>query len=223
MKDGRTLQKQGREKNQGSRALDFKVRKFHTDFKVRKFRHPKTKVRNPRTKGSNFHTPQFQGAKSISSPSSKDSPRTTEKPRNPEQSPTSISAMAKTERGLPPPHPHRHLDHIEPPWEAQLHHCSGPTISPSEGNPSRRYPTGGHPRTCATSRSSRELCFRPPREPSSRVPESHPTHLGQSHLERTLGSVDIPPETVIRRPMIAGPPIEGNLDCDIDPSTRDLL
>ncbi|RVW92439.1 hypothetical protein CK203_042634, partial [Vitis vinifera] len=50
------------------------------------------------------------------------------------------------------------------------------------------------------------------REPSSRVLESHPTHLSRA----TYRGPRIPgyaSETVIRRPMIAGPPIEGNLDC----------
>ena len=38
----------------------------HLISRCENFAHPKTKVRNPWAKGSNFHTPQFQGAKSIS-------------------------------------------------------------------------------------------------------------------------------------------------------------
>ena len=38
----------------------------HPISRCENFAHPKTKVRNPWAKGSNFRTPQFQGAKSIS-------------------------------------------------------------------------------------------------------------------------------------------------------------
>ena len=38
----------------------------HLISRCQNFAHPKTKVRNPWAKGSNFRTPQFQGAKSIS-------------------------------------------------------------------------------------------------------------------------------------------------------------
>ena len=38
----------------------------HLISRCENFAHPKTKVRNPWAKGSNFRTPQFQGAKSIS-------------------------------------------------------------------------------------------------------------------------------------------------------------
>ncbi|RVW77949.1 hypothetical protein CK203_048230, partial [Vitis vinifera] len=50
------------------------------------------------------------------------------------------------------------------------------------------------------------------REPSSRVLESHPTHLSQSHLQRTR----IPADSSRDRYQAShdsGPPIEGNLDC----------
>ncbi|RVW67655.1 hypothetical protein CK203_063523 [Vitis vinifera] len=100
--------------------------------------------------------------------------------------------MAKTRGGLsgspssPTPRPHRAAmgAATSPPVQA-------PAIPPSEGKPllSADTPPGDHPRTSATSRSSHELCFSATseEEPSSRVLESHPTHLSQSHLQRTLG------------------------------------
>ncbi|KAL6350566.1 hypothetical protein AAG906_019213 [Vitis piasezkii] len=55
----------------------------------------------------------------------------------------------RPEEAFPPPHPHRHLDHIEPPWEAQLHHLFRPRPFPHLRGTllSADTPPGGHPRT----------------------------------------------------------------------------
>ncbi|RVW89128.1 hypothetical protein CK203_040301 [Vitis vinifera] len=128
--------------------------------------------------------------------------------------------MAKTRGGFPPPHHHRRLDHSKPPWEAPLRHLFRPRpFPPSEGGtPSqRRYPTRRPPTEPVppTDQAKRPAFLGPlRREPSSRVLESHPMRLRQSRPQRILGFLWVfLPETVIRRPMIAGPPIEGNLDC----------
>ncbi|KAL6347407.1 hypothetical protein AAG906_018617 [Vitis piasezkii] len=123
-------------------------------------------------------------------------------------------AMAKTEEAFPPPHPHRHLDHIKPPWEAQP-----PPLR------TRPFPIEGEPFSANTPpRPTTELYHQPikPRArfstPNKRTKFSgpgEPSHAPQPEppTEDPRIPVDMPPETVIRRPMIAGPPIEGNLDC----------
>ncbi|RVW94285.1 hypothetical protein CK203_034849 [Vitis vinifera] len=72
-----------------------------------------------------------------------------------------------------------------------------PTIPPSEGEPllSADTPPG-----------AKRTKFSGPGEPSHAPRPEPPT-------EDSRIPMDIPPETVIRRPMIAGPSIEGNLDC----------
>ncbi|KAL6310813.1 hypothetical protein AAG906_017515 [Vitis piasezkii] len=73
------------------------------------------------------------------------------------------------------------------------------TIPPSEGGtPSqRRYPTR-----------------RPPTDPGQVLVSREPSHhRSRVALEDSQIPMGIPLETIIRRPMIAGPPIEGNLDC----------
>ncbi|RVW77148.1 hypothetical protein CK203_054248 [Vitis vinifera] len=108
----------------------------------------------------------------------------------------------------------------QPPWERSFATCSGPAIPPSEGEPllSADTPPGGHPRPVPPA-TSQSLLGPLRREPSSRVLESHPSHLRQSHLQRNLGFLWGLLPTVIRRPMIVGPPIEGNWIAEIDPST----
>ncbi|RVW19429.1 hypothetical protein CK203_115657 [Vitis vinifera] len=179
----------------------------HLISRCENFAHPKTKVRNPWAKGSNFAHPNFkvrnlsQGAKSVF------------------KSSTSISAMAKTRGGhsaspsSPTPRPHRAAmgAAASPPVQA-------PAIPPSEGEaPSqRRYPhqeaTHG---PCATSRSGHEPCSRPPAKRTKFSGPGEPSHAPQSEppTEEPQIPVENTPETIIRRPMIAGPPIEGNLDC----------
>ncbi|RVW40881.1 hypothetical protein CK203_094279 [Vitis vinifera] len=227
------LVKSRRGENQGNRAPNFKVPNFRTpDFKVRKFRTPYqgAKSLDQRKK---FRTPLPQGAKSIQGAKSvfkvqklNSLPRA--QPEKPlESEPTSISAMAKTRGGLSAPHPHRHLDHIEPPWEPHPRHLFRPRPFPHlRGTPSQPIPHQEATRgPCATSDQATSLFLgHQRREPSSRVLESHPTHLSHKPAtEEPRIPVDMPPEAIIRRPMIAGPPIEGNWIAEIDPSTRDLL
>ncbi|RVW12736.1 Retrovirus-related Pol polyprotein from transposon 17.6 [Vitis vinifera] len=142
---------------------------------------------------------------------------------NPEQPPPFISAMAKTRGGLsaspsPTPRPQQATmgGAASPPVQA-------PAIPPSEGEPllSADTPPGGHPlNLCHLPTKPQSLLLGPlRREPSSRVLESHPMRLSRAAYRGTSDSCGIPPETVIRRPMIAGPPIEGNWIAEIDPST----
>ncbi|RVW62018.1 hypothetical protein CK203_062426 [Vitis vinifera] len=201
----RALQKQNRGVKPRNRAPDFKVRKFRT---------PKTKVRNPWPKKP-FRTPLPQGAKSISrceisakgaifahqfqgakfadqgAKISHEAQRTPHQLK-PLESRTPISSFRpwrRPEEAFPPPHPHRHLDHSEPPWEPRFTPVQAPAIPPSEGEPfsapipHRRPPTDPVPPV-----DSHEPVSRPPaKRPSSRVLESHPTHLSQSQLQRNLG------------------------------------
>nr|CAN62800.1 hypothetical protein VITISV_032430 [Vitis vinifera] len=127
--------------------------------------------------------------------------------------------MAKTRGGLsaspssPTPRPQRAAMGTAPSPPVQA-----PAIPPSEGEaPSqRRYPTWRPPADPvppveqATSPVSRPPAkrsrFSGPREPSH-APQPEPA------TEEPRIPVDMPPEAIIRRPMIAGPPIEGNLDC----------
>ncbi|XP_010647438.1 vegetative cell wall protein gp1-like [Vitis vinifera] len=127
--------------------------------------------------------------------------------------------MAKTRGGhsaspsSPTPRPHRAAMGAvaSPPVQA-------PAIPPSEGEaPSqRRYPTRRPPTDPvplvdqATSPVSR-----PPAKRTKFSGPGEPSHAPQPDppTEDSRIPADIPLETVIRRPMIAGPPIEGNLDC----------
>ncbi|KAL6348550.1 hypothetical protein AAG906_013170 [Vitis piasezkii] len=137
--------------------------------------------------------------------------------------------MAKTRGGLsaspssPTPRPHRAAmgAAASPPVQA-------PTIPPSEGEapsqhryPTRRPPT--HPVPPAEQATS--SISRPPAKRTKFSGPGEPSHASQPEppTEDPRIPVDMPPETVIMRPMIARPPIEGNLDCEIDPSIRDLL
>eukprot|EP00261_Vitis_vinifera_P029356 XP_010663910.1 PREDICTED: uncharacterized protein LOC104882424 [Vitis vinifera] len=127
--------------------------------------------------------------------------------------------MAKTRGGhsaspsSPTPRPHRAAmgAAASPPVQA-------PAIPPSEGEaPSqRRYPTRRPPtdpvppadraQRPASRPPAKRTKFSGPGE-SSHAPQAEPpTEEPQIPVENT-------PETIIRRPMIAGPPIEGNLDC----------
>ncbi|RVW32933.1 hypothetical protein CK203_112635 [Vitis vinifera] len=127
--------------------------------------------------------------------------------------------MAKTRGGLsgspssPTPRPHRAAMRAaaSPPVQA-------PAIPPSEGEaPSqRRYPTRRPPtdpvppadraQRPASQAPAKRTKFSGPGE-SSHAPQAEPP------TEEPRIPVEITPETLIRRPMIAGPPIEGNLDC----------
>ncbi|KAL6336135.1 hypothetical protein AAG906_010422 [Vitis piasezkii] len=96
--------------------------------------------------------------------------------------------------------------------------CSGPGHSPSEGGtPSqRRYPTRRPPtEPMPPADQAKRPASRPPAKRTKFSGPGEPSHAPQAEppTEDSRIPVDIPPETVIRRPMIAGPPIEGNLDC----------
>ncbi|RVW89448.1 hypothetical protein CK203_046829 [Vitis vinifera] len=84
------------------------------------------------------------------------------------------------------------------------------TVPPSEGGtPSqRRYPTRRPPTDpVPPTTKAKRLVSHPRRGPSSRVLESHPSHLKQLPTKDSQILVEIPLETIIMRP------IEGNLDC----------
>ncbi|RVW13524.1 hypothetical protein CK203_101452 [Vitis vinifera] len=99
--------------------------------------------------------------------------------------------MAKTRGGLstspslPMPRPTQSAIR-----DATLPDAQDSTVPPSEG---------GTPSQCRAK-------FSAPEEPSQPPQAEPPTE--DSHIP-----VGIPLETIIRRPMIARPPIEGNLDC----------
>ncbi|KAL6319957.1 hypothetical protein AAG906_037033 [Vitis piasezkii] len=93
-----------------------------------------------------------------------------------------------------------------------------PAIPPSEGGtPSqRRYPTRRPPtEPVPPADQAKRPASRPPAKRTKFSGPGEPSHAPQAEppTEEPRIPVDIPPETVIRRPMIAGPPIEGNLDC----------
>nr|CAN77002.1 hypothetical protein VITISV_028504 [Vitis vinifera] len=92
------------------------------------------------------------------------------------------------------------------------------TVPPSEGGmpsqrwyPTRRPPTNPVPPTAKAKRPA----SRPPAKRAKFSGPGEPSQTPQVELptEDSQIPVGIPLETVIRRPMIAGPPIEGNLDC----------
>ncbi|XP_010650645.1 lysine-rich arabinogalactan protein 19-like [Vitis vinifera] len=127
--------------------------------------------------------------------------------------------MAKTRGGLsgspssPTPRPHRAAmgAAASPPVQA-------PAIPPSEGEaPSqRRYPTRRPPTDpVPPANQATSSVSRPPAKRTKFSGPGEPSHAPQSEppTEDSRIPVGITPETVIRRPMIAGPPIEGNLDC----------
>ena len=93
-----------------------------------------------------------------------------------------------------------------------------PAIPPSErGTPSqRRYPTRRPPtEPVPPADQPQRPTSRPPAKRTKFSGPGEPSHAPQAEppTEEPRIPVGIPPETVIRRPMIAGPPIEGNLDC----------
>ncbi|RVW69153.1 hypothetical protein CK203_064450 [Vitis vinifera] len=105
----------------------------------------------------------------------------------------------------------RHGDAASPPVQA-------PAIPPSEGEvPSqRRYPTRRPPtEPVPPAEQAASSVSRPPAKRTKFSGPGEPSHALQSEppTEDSRIPVGITPETVIRRPMIAGPPIEGNLDC----------
>nr|CAN82717.1 hypothetical protein VITISV_017289 [Vitis vinifera] len=127
--------------------------------------------------------------------------------------------MAKTRGGLsgspssPTPRPHRAAmgAAASPPVQA-------PAIPPSEGEaPSqRRYPTRRPPTDpVPPADQATSSVSRPPAKRTKFSGPGEPSHAPQPEppTEDSRIPVGITPETVIRRPMIAGPPIEGNLDC----------
>ncbi|RVW83476.1 hypothetical protein CK203_051734 [Vitis vinifera] len=138
---------------------------------------------------------------------------------NPEGSSTSISAMAKTRGGLsgspssPTPRPHRAAMGAAPSPPVQA-----PAIPPSEGEPpsQRRYPTRRSPTDpVPPADQAASPVSRPPAKRTKFSGPGEPSHAPQPDppTEDSRIPADMPLETVIRRPMIAGPPIEGNLDC----------
>ena len=127
--------------------------------------------------------------------------------------------MAKTRGGLsgspssPTPRPHRAAmgAAASPPVQASA-------IPPSEGEaPSqRRYPTRRPPTDpVPPADQATSSVSRPPAKRTKFSGPGEPSHAPQPQpaTEETRITVDMPPEAIIRRPMIAGPPIEGNLDC----------
>ncbi|RVW37106.1 hypothetical protein CK203_084551 [Vitis vinifera] len=104
-----------------------------------------------------------------------------------------------------------------------------PAIPPSEGGtPSqRRYPTRRPPTDPVPPvDQATSLVSRPPAKRTKFSGPGESSHAPQAEpaTEEPRIPVDMPPEAIIRRPMIAGPPIEGNLDCrDRSFHSRDLL
>ena len=93
-----------------------------------------------------------------------------------------------------------------------------PAIPPSEGEvPSqRRYPTRRPPtEPVPPAEQAASSVSRPPVKRTRFSGPGEPSHAPQLEpaTEEPRIPVDMPPEAIIRRPMIAGPPIEGNLDC----------
>ncbi|KAL6312640.1 hypothetical protein AAG906_001109 [Vitis piasezkii] len=86
----------------------------------------------------------------------------------------------------------------------------GLSASPSSPTPRPHQSTIGGTtpplQRCISRPPAKRTKFSGPGEPSQPPPAEPPTQESQI-------PVGIPLETVIRRPMIAGPPIEGNLDC----------
>nr|CAN67375.1 hypothetical protein VITISV_026456 [Vitis vinifera] len=127
--------------------------------------------------------------------------------------------MAKTRGGLSAspssPTPRQHQAAM---GAAASPTVQAPAIPPSEGGtPSqRRYPTRRPPTdpvppadqaTSSVSRPpAKRTKFSGLGEPSQPPPAEPPIEEPRIPVRNT-------PETVIRRPMIVGPPIEGNLDC----------
>ncbi|RVW44236.1 hypothetical protein CK203_089464 [Vitis vinifera] len=91
---------------------------------------------------------------------------------------------------------------------------SSPTPRPQQATmggaasrpPTEPVPPADQPQRPASRPLAKRTKFSGPREPSH-APQAEPP------TEEPRIPVGIPPETVIRRPMIAGPPIEVNLDC----------
>ncbi|KAL6310805.1 hypothetical protein AAG906_017457 [Vitis piasezkii] len=85
-----------------------------------------------------------------------------------------------------------------------------------KGNPSRRYPTKRPPtHPLPPADQAKRPASRPPAKRTKFSGPGEPSQAPQAEppTEDSQIPVGIPLETVIRRPMIAGPPIEGNLDC----------
>ncbi|RVW57724.1 hypothetical protein CK203_111695 [Vitis vinifera] len=92
------------------------------------------------------------------------------------------------------------------------------TVPPSEGGtPSqRRYPTRRPPTdTVPPVAKAKRPAPRPPAKRTKFAGLGEPSQTPQAEppTEDSQIPMGIPLEIVIRRPMIAGPPIEGNLDC----------
>ncbi|RVW62928.1 hypothetical protein CK203_062874 [Vitis vinifera] len=94
----------------------------------------------------------------------------------------------------------------------------GPGHSPTEGEvPSqRRYPTRRPPADPVPPvEQATSPVSRPPAKRTRFLGPGEPSHAPQPEpaTEEPRIPFDMPLEAIIRRPMIAGPPIEGNLDC----------
>ncbi|RVW82199.1 hypothetical protein CK203_050733 [Vitis vinifera] len=127
--------------------------------------------------------------------------------------------MAKTRGGhsaspsSPTPRPQRAAMGAAPSPPVQA-----PAIPPSEGEvPSqRRYPTRRPPtEPVPPAEQAARSVSRPPAKKTRFSGPGEPSHAPQPEpaTEEPQIPVENTPETIIRRPMIAGPPIEGNLDC----------
>ncbi|RVW68089.1 hypothetical protein CK203_062213 [Vitis vinifera] len=129
--------------------------------------------------------------------------------------------FARPEEAFPPPILTEH-SHGEPPWEPHLHLLFRPRPFPHLRGKfllSADTPPGGHPpNLCRQPRKPtelRDLFLDPPAKRTKFSGPREPSHAPQPEpaTEEPRIPVDMPPEAIIRRPMIAGPPIEGNLDC----------
>ncbi|RVW84643.1 hypothetical protein CK203_044644 [Vitis vinifera] len=126
--------------------------------------------------------------------------------------------MAKTRGGLstspssPTPRPHQ---------AAMGGTASSPVQAPPfphlRGEPllSADTPPGGHPLTLCHQQIKPRACFSATSEENQVLGSwrAIPATSGRAAYRGTSDSYGDYSETVIRRPMIAGPPIEGNLDC----------
>ncbi|RVX14559.1 hypothetical protein CK203_017382 [Vitis vinifera] len=116
--------------------------------------------------------------------------------------------MARPEEAIPPPHPHRHLDHIEPPWEPQLHHLFRPRPFPHLRGKlllSVDTPPGGHHGPVPPVDQATSPVSRPPAKRTKFSGPGEPSHAPQPEpLQRTRIPADIlsrpGPQTAARAP-----------------------
>ncbi|KAL6311980.1 hypothetical protein AAG906_026408 [Vitis piasezkii] len=173
----RTLQKQDR---------GAKPRKQSIAFEGAKFSHDGNQGANSSVQRVEISHTSKQGAKLISRCETDFKPETqktpsTEKPRNPEQPPPFISAMAKTRRPFRLPIITDASTTSKPPWEAPPPIQAPPFPIRGELLLNADTPPGMPPTDLCHHRSSQELLSRPPKENQvlgSREPSHHLGQLG---------------------------------------------